>query len=44
MNIQADDDDEDMDGEAEEIARIPLQAAIAWIATRDHLLTLSLSE
>jgi hypothetical protein len=44
MNIQADDDDEDMDGEAEEIARIPLQAAMAWIATRDQLLTLSLSE
>ena len=44
MNIQADDDDEDMDGEAAELDRIPLQAAIAWIATRDHLLTLSLSE
>jgi hypothetical protein len=45
MNIDADDDDddEDMDGEAE-IARVPLQAALAWIATRNHLLTLSLSE
>jgi hypothetical protein len=41
MNIDADDD---VDGEADEIARIPLQAAIAWIATRDQLFTLSLSE
>jgi hypothetical protein len=45
MNIDADDDDDDdMDSGAEEIARIPLQAAIAWIATRDRLFTLSLSE
>jgi hypothetical protein len=45
MNNPADDDDEDdADGEAEETALSPLQAAIAWIATRDQLFTLSLSE
>jgi hypothetical protein len=43
-NRAADDDEDDADGEAEETARIPLQAAIAWIATRDQLFTLTLSE
>ncbi len=45
MNKDANDDDDDgIDDDAEESARIPLQAAVAWIATRDQLFTLSLSE